>query len=167
MLKSLCFPIRLRATADKCMQWLQDLVNAGLVVVYEAEGKPYLQVTRWDNKPRADRSKYPDPPTDVYNCPQMLPVTVNLNREPEHKPKQKGNGAAQAPFVLPDWIPEEHWLAWVESRKKSRKAPTDYAKRLAVMKLDNYREQGFMPAQVLMQSAFNGWAGLFPPKEIK
>jgi len=165
MLKSLCFPIRLRATADKCMQWLQDLVNAGLVVVYEVEGKSYLQIVKWDNKPRAERSKYPDPPTDVYSCPQMLPVTVN--REPEPKPKQKGNGSAQAPFILPDWIPEEPWNAWLESRTKARKAPTAYAKRLAVLKLDNYRAEGHAPAQVLMQSAFNGWSGLFPPKEIK
>ena len=85
MIKSLCFPIRLRASADKCMQWLQDLVKAQLITIYEVEGKPYLQIIKWDNKPRADHSKFPDPPTDVYSCPQMLPVTVN--REPELKPE--------------------------------------------------------------------------------
>ena len=80
---------------------------------------------------------------------------------------QKIKNKAQAPFVLPDWIPLEHWQAWIESRAKQRKAPTDYAKRLAILKLDNYRAEGHAPAQVLMQSAFNGWAGLFPPKEVK
>jgi hypothetical protein len=88
MVKALCFPIRLRATADKCMQWLQDLVNSGLISVYEVNGKSYLQVTKWDNKPRAEHSKYPNPRTDADKCMQMLPV----NREPltvnrELKPK--------------------------------------------------------------------------------
>lgn len=81
--------------------------------------------------------------------------------------KTKAKGLAQAPFVLPDWIPLEHWQAWIEARTKTRHAPTDYAKRLAVIKLDNLREQGHEPAQVLMNAAFNGWSGLFPPKEIK
>lgn len=79
----------------------------------------------------------------------------------------KSKNKAQAPFVLPDWIPEVHWQAWLEARTKARKTPTDYAKRLAVLKLDNLREQGHAPDQVLMASAFNGWSGLFPPKEIK
>lgn len=79
----------------------------------------------------------------------------------------KTKGTAQAPFVLPDWVPQDHWRAWVEARTKARKAPTDYAKRLAVLKLENLKEQGYAPAQVLMASAFNGWSGLFPPKEIK
>lgn len=81
--------------------------------------------------------------------------------------KQKQRHGANAPFILPDWIPTEQWQAYVEMRQKIRKPLTDYAKRLAVMKLKNYQEQGHPAAQVLMQSAFNGWAGLFPPKEIK
>ena len=81
------------------------------------------------------------------------------------KPKRKNK--TPAPFVLPDWIPAEQWNAWIEARIKIRKPATDYAKRVAVLKLDNLREQGHPPAQVLMQSAFNSWQGLFPPKEIK
>ena len=79
MVKSLCFPVRLRATADRCDAWLKDLEKSGLIQLYESDGKRYLQITRWDNKPRAERSKFPEPPhlhTDVYTCPQMLPVTV-------------------------------------------------------------------------------------------
>ena len=68
-------------------------------------------------------------------------------------------------FVLPDWIPQEHWNAWVEARIKRRNAPTDWAKELAVSKLDNLRGDGHSPAAVLAQSAFRGWAGLFPVKD--
>lgn len=109
--------------------------------------------------------------SSTVGSPNQEPRTKNLeprtDKELKTKPTKKVNGSAQAPFVLPDWIPEDHWRAWIESRQKARKSPTDYAKRLAVMKLDNLREQGFPPAQVLMQSAFNNWSGLFPVKEIK
>ena len=81
------------------------------------------------------------------------------------KNKSKAKASAQAPFVLPDWIPQEHWDAWVEARTKARKPPTDYAKRLAVMRLNNFREQGYSVGEILRESAMNNWANLFLPKE--
>jgi hypothetical protein len=36
-----------------------------------------------------------------------------------------------------------------------------------VLKLDNLNEQGHPPGQVLRQSVFNGWQGLFPIREVK
>jgi hypothetical protein len=66
---------------------------------------------------------------------------------------------------LPDWIPHEHWDAWIEARTKARKPPTRYALQPAVRRLENFREQGHHPAQVLMQSAMNNWVNLFPVKE--
>ena len=117
MLKSLCFPIRLRATADKCMQWTQDLVKAGLISVYEVDGKPYLQITKWDNKPRAERSKYPNPRTDVYSCPQMLPVTVNRepltdNRKPEPLTGTETGVEARATRLPKTWTLPAEWMDW-------------------------------------------------------
>lgn len=164
MVKSLCFPVRMRATADKCANWLKDLERAGLLRIYEADGKPYIQIEKWDNKPRAEHSKYPEPPTLADNCMQMLPVTVTVTGT---KTETENKKPALARFALPDWIPEEHWRAWIEARTKSGKPPTDYAKRLAVKKLENMREEGHPPAQVLMNAAFNNWSGLFPPKEVR
>ena len=80
MVKSLCFPVRVRATVDKCMQWMQELEKSELIVIYEVEGKRYLQITKWDNKPRAEKSKFPPVPDQCIQVhadrPQMLPVTV-------------------------------------------------------------------------------------------
>lgn len=89
----------------------------------------------------------------------------NVSNQTKNKPKAKT--LAQAPFVLPEWIPQEHWDAWVEARTKKRNAPTDYAKRLAVSKLKNFKERGHSPAQILMTAAFSGWTGLFEPEERK
>ena len=106
--------------------------------------------------------------TVSHGKPQSAQAEAEAEAEAvKPKNKYKAKTSAQAPFVLPEWVPEEHWQAWVESRTKARKAPTDYAKRLAVLKLKNLKEQGYPPVQVLMQSAFNNWSGLFPVKEPK
>ena len=106
--------------------------------------------------------------TSATQTPNEVPYIPDSDSDLHLNPKpRKRKNKAQAPFMLPDWIPEEQWNAWIEARVKIRKPATDYAKRVAVLKLDNLREQGHPPAQVLMQSAFNSWQGLFPPKEIK
>lgn len=68
-------------------------------------------------------------------------------------------------FALPDWIPDHQWSAWIEARTKKRNPPTEFAKRMACSKLAELQRQGHDPAAVLAQSAFHGWAGLFPIKE--
>lgn len=94
------------------------------------------------------------------NPPQKLEV----RSQKELKIKTKGNGAD---FTLPDWIPADKWDAWTEMRTRLRKPLTDWARHRAVLKLENLQEQGHPPGQVLAQSAFAGWAGLFPIKETK
>lgn len=88
-----------------------------------------------------------------------------LSQKENTQPTKKRKSLAQAPFVLPDDIPELQWQAWIDSRTKARKTPTEFAKRLAVSKLRELAEQGHHPAAVLAQSAFNGWSGLFPLKK--
>lgn len=68
-------------------------------------------------------------------------------------------------FELPEWVPAMQWNAWVESRAKLKKAPTPFAKRMALTKLEKLKTEGNAPAAVLAQSAFNGWSDLFPIKD--
>jgi hypothetical protein len=83
------------------------------------------------------------------------------------RPCAKGvNGdAADAALTLPDWIPKTQWDAWIEARTRRRNRPTAFALKLAIAKLADLRDQGHAPGAVLAQSAFRGWAGLFPVKE--
>lgn len=101
------------------------------------------------------------------NLPANLPPTPAVafaSASSSSKPKNKAQANG---FELPEWVPKMQWDAWIESRTKARKAPTPFAKRMAVSKLEQLHEQGHHPAAVLAQSAFNGWAGLFPIKEQK
>jgi uncharacterized phage protein (TIGR02220 family) len=81
VVRSKCFPLRENLTSDTVLTWMHDLAQAGLIILYVVDGKPYLQFTGWDNKPRADESKCPPVPADADKCmqiPTVLPVTVTV-----------------------------------------------------------------------------------------
>lgn len=63
IIKSRLFPLKdiTKATVDDA---LNKLSKVGLVVRYEANGQPYLQLVTWGNHQqiRTRKSKYPDPP---------------------------------------------------------------------------------------------------------
>lgn len=65
-------------------------------------------------------------------------------------------------FVLPEWVPKEAWDAYLEMRRRARKAATPTAIRLAIKKLGELRELGDDPKDVLEQSVLNSWQGIFP-----
>ena len=72
---------------------------------------------------------------------------------------------AQAPFVLPDWVPKEPWEAFIEMRRSARKSPTERAKELLVKELEKLREQGHEPTAVIEQSTRKNWLDFFPIKK--
>lgn len=69
-IKSKCYPMAVRldsgvmgfvaeATVDGC---LREIVDAGLVMVYESGGQQFLAVLKFRNRPRAKTGKCPPPP---------------------------------------------------------------------------------------------------------
>jgi hypothetical protein len=79
--------------------------------------------------------------------------------EPEPEPEPEPEGETPNPFA------GESWDAWIEMRKKLKKAPTDHAIKLAIAKLTKMQAAGHAPNDVLDQSTMNGWTGLFELKE--
>lgn len=58
---------------------LQSLVSAGLITLYQVDGKPYLQMNTWDRHQtrRANKSKYPGPDEGtVIACDPVIPTPV-------------------------------------------------------------------------------------------
>lgn len=90
------------------------------------------------------------------------PLTNNHNHNHNHKPIREK--ATEVAFVVPDWIPKETWDEFLEMRKRIKKPPTDYAKKLLVAKLDKFRSVGQDVKQVLEKSITSGWQDVF---EIK
>lgn len=85
MVKSQCYPVKESVTVAKCVQLLAELAENGLILLYEVDGKQYLQMQKWDNKPRAAASMFPAPAdgcmqtyTSVCKPRTNLPVTVTV-----------------------------------------------------------------------------------------
>lgn len=68
ILKGKVFPLD-DVTARTIENALKKLSTAGMVLLYENSGRPFLQLTAWSKhqKARADKSKYPAP----ENCEHM------------------------------------------------------------------------------------------------
>lgn len=81
ILRSTLYPLRLDRVREADLQrWIAACVKAGLIVLYESSGKPYLKVldTRW---PERTEPKFP-PPTDdqlatANGCQQVLALSVS------------------------------------------------------------------------------------------
>ena len=89
IIRAKCFPLKLDSVKDKDVsKWLGALVGKKLVLLYEVENKPYLQMATWDKhqQKRAKYSKYPAPDegviSDDINCNQLQSnVTENTRNE--------------------------------------------------------------------------------------
>ncbi|MHB9110426.1 MAG: hypothetical protein ACYDCO_25520 [Armatimonadota bacterium] len=69
------YPLRIgEISAEEMERRLLNLAAAGLVILYLAEGKRYLQMVTWRKHQtvRASKSKYPEPPADAGNGIQSL-----------------------------------------------------------------------------------------------
>ena len=120
MIKANCFPIKDSMSINKCKDLLEELVNKNLIVVYEAKGKNVLQMSKWDNIPRAKESKYPSLAddgiqvhTDVYKLHTDVPLT-----ETETKTKTETK-------TPPEGVSQLVWDSFVKQRKTKRAQVTE------------------------------------------
>jgi hypothetical protein len=86
MIKAQCFPIKESVSINKCKDLLDELGQANLIFVYQIESKPFLQMSKWDNIPRAKESKYP---TSVDTCIQLHTYVPLTETETETKTETK------------------------------------------------------------------------------
>ena len=102
ILASKLFPLK-DIRANQMEDALRALSSAELVILYEVDGKPFLQMRTWDRHQqiRAKKSKYPAPDDGIIthdiNCKQMLaddskcprnPIQSNPIRNPNTKDVQ-------------------------------------------------------------------------------
>ena len=120
MVKAACFPIRESMTASKVDALLKELSEHGLVVVYQVEGKPYIQLCKWDNVPRAKESKYPALENecmhmyaDVCRAHTDAPLTVTKTE------------TVTKTLTAPEGVSPEVWDSFVKQRKAKKAQITD------------------------------------------
>lgn len=92
--------------------------------------------------------------------PKRLNGASTPTPTPTPTPTEDSPDGESTPFP-----PQPQFKAWIEMRRKIGKAPTDFAVKLALGKLERLRDQGFDPSEVLDQSTLNSWPGLYPVRE--
>lgn len=99
IIKNRLFPLKESLTAKAISKAVNTLVIAGLVVLYEFEGKPYLYLPTWNDHQnvRAKRSKYPSPEGCVIAheniCNHMYADVPVIQSESESESKSKRDSA--------------------------------------------------------------------------
>lgn len=72
VLRARLYPLKLDFAKEADVAgWLNDCVRAGLVVRYEVDGKPYLEICRFNQQIRS-RSKYPSPAEHLLTDAQQM-----------------------------------------------------------------------------------------------
>ena len=108
ILASRLFPLK-DIRAAQIEDALRALTSAELVILYEVDGKPFLQMKTWDKHQqiRAKKSKYPAPNEGI--CKQMIsddskcprnPIQSNPNPNPNPNP----NRADKPPRFVPPTV---------------------------------------------------------------
>lgn len=133
------------------LQWLQSVAGGGVQHVAGVQGVAGLQCSA---------------PTPAMQCAKPLqPIAdkPSLNRQESSKDARKRATAFDATSIaLPDWLPRETWVSWVQDRLDRRKPITKRAADKQLRSLGKYREQGHDPEDVISHSIENGYQGLYP-----
>ena len=84
MLKAKLFPLKDRISHKDIESALVKLADAGCVIMYVCDNKPYLYLPTWEvhQSIRAKKSKYPDPKACEINCMQMQADDCKCSRNP-------------------------------------------------------------------------------------
>ena len=99
IIKNRLFPLKESLTTKAISKAVNTLVIAGLVVLYEFEGKPYLYLPTWNDHQnvRAKRSKYPSPEGRVIAheniCNHMYADVPVIQSESESESESKRDNA--------------------------------------------------------------------------
>ena len=68
LVRAACYPLKLDVVKDAhVVQWMHECVGAKLLLVYEVEGKQYLEIADFRQQVRSKQSKYPNPPSTAKN----------------------------------------------------------------------------------------------------
>jgi hypothetical protein len=130
LIKSNCYPLRTDAVRDADItRWMDELLKAGLIVVYMNAGKSYLRILNFGQRLRNKKKRFPDcPPELLINEPQQSaascgewPPELEEEVEIELEEEVEDKADAHPPEVVSDF---EKFKIWV----------TENAPRVAKMK---------------------------------
>lgn len=129
ILKSKCFPLKDHPKLlEKIEGWLQSLVRQELVNRYQVDGKPYLQILKWEQRIRS-KEKYPSsddsqPYVDCQTSDSNVQTDDGLGRGlglGKGMGKGKGNGvvadATKPTRFSKDFQMTDEWISFCKTQR--------------------------------------------------
>jgi len=191
IIKNRLFPLKEKVTNKSIAEAINKLSTAGLVIPYEYDGKPILQLVTWDKHQtvRNKRSKYPaiDGSEETTatenvrllsiesNCMQLnANVTViqsnPIQSESESISESESKGRMRALDAFADFAGDNELLLqalrdFEDMRKKIRKPMTDKAKQMLVEKLQKLSPDAETQIAILNQSILHSWQDVYGLKD--
>jgi hypothetical protein len=156
-----CFSLRNDRKPQRTAALLQELHAVGLIQLYAHEGKEYLQVLRWQERSRCEKSKYPEPTV----IPQDSAADRREKTLPSPSPSPSPLVIASVPAAFAaSALFLSKWEKWQSTRKAMGKKPKDWTEMF--QEQINWLEQYPTPVaiEILSASIRNNWQGLHEPK---
>lgn len=150
VIKNRLFPLKDNLTAKAVSDGINKLASAGLVVLYEFEGKPYLYLPTWNDHQnvRAKKSKYPAPEDSLityeYGCTQMnsdVPVIQSVSESEsvsEYEDNANGETSVRKPVRHKYGAYQNVLLSDSDFEKLQDEFPHDFQERIE--RLSGYME---------------------------
>lgn len=177
LLRSRCYPLKTDSirTAD-ITRSLAACEKAGLVVVYQVDGRRYLQVEKFKQRTRTT-SKCPSPKDVTGNASQMSVKCQSNARlddvvcgdvvvvEGECGSRRAAAGIVEFPAALNTSAFTSAWVSWIQHRDEIRKKLTPLAIKKQFEQLEKLGVARAVAA--INHSIANGYTGIYEPKDQK
>jgi hypothetical protein len=118
LLKAALFPLKVNSIEDgQVASWVNECIIAGLILLYEVNGKFYLRIINFGQRLRTMRGKFPQP------------LTIDSKSPPETKQETETEEETETEVVFPENLnsPDfkkkfDEWLAYRKEIKKPYKS---------------------------------------------
>lgn len=174
LLKAALFPLVESVRSADIPKWMSACENAGLITCYEVDGKRYLEIPKFQQRTRANSSKFPAFPTDGE---QMPVIRLSDDRHPrteaeaysethskaEGRPiRAPGGAVAQIPMLLATPEFEEAWAKWKAHRAEIKHPLKPTSEKAQLDELELMGSDRAIAA--IRWTIFKGWRGLREPE---
>ena len=128
IIKSKLFPLK-HITHEQITQTLNKLSTEGMVILYEVDGKPYLQLVTWKKhqQVRATKSKYPAPDINGYQpisdetkCPRNPIQSYSITNTESNPNTSFYLSELQPPKVVDNSVENHSEPDWLKKAKESQ-----------------------------------------------
>lgn len=90
LVKSLCFPRRDSIRHSDISRWIESLLSAGVIRMYEVKGEKYLTIVDFKQRLRQRKRVFPEPVETCQQFDSNMSATGHLKRREEKRREDEG-----------------------------------------------------------------------------